>query len=138
MTQPLSEIQMLAPVVKTQFLNALRSGDYEQGRLKLRTYDNRFCCLGVLTDLAVKAGVVRWVESEYGWGIVEDLPNGTSHVNTTDLSDKVMRWAGLEVETCRSGNIFTGTNYQEDNLMHFNDEKNLSFEQIAEIVEENL
>jgi len=138
MTQPLNEIQMLAPAVKTQFLNALRSGDYDQGRLKLRDYTNRYCCLGVLTDLAVKAGVISWVESEYGWGVREKLPNGTEQINTTDLSDKVMRWAGLEVETCRSGNIFTSTNYQEDNLMHFNDEKNLSFEQIADIVEEFL
>jgi hypothetical protein len=138
MTQPLSEIQMLAPAVKSQFLEALRSGDYDQGNLQLRTYSDKFCCLGVLTDLAVKAGVVRWVESEHGWGVRERLPNGTEQINTTDLSDKVMRWAGLEVETCRSGNIYTSTNYQEDNLMHFNDEKNLSFEQIADIVEENL
>lgn len=138
MTQPLSEIQLLDPEVKVQFLEALRSGDYEQGRLQLRTYGDKFCCLGVLTDLAVKAGVVRWVESEHGWGVQEKLPNGTEQINTTDLSDKVMRWAGLEVETCRSGNIFTSTNYSEDNLMHFNDENNLSFEQIADIVEENL
>jgi hypothetical protein len=138
MTQPLSEIQLLDPEVKRLFLDALRSGEYEQGRLKLRTFDNKYCCLGVLTDLAVKAGVVRWIESEYGWGIEEALPNGTSHVNTTDLSDKVMRWAGLEVETCRSGNIFTGTNYQEDNLMHFNDQEDFNFAQIADVVEENV
>lgn len=138
MTQPLSEIQLLDPAVKQQFLEALRSGEYVQGRLQLRTYSNSYCCLGVLTDLAVKAGVVRWVESEHGWGVQENLPNGTSQINTTDLSDKVMHWAGLEPETCRSGNIFTGTNYAEDNLMHFNDENNLSFEEIADIVEENL
>lgn len=35
------------PNVKTLWLKALRSGNYKQGYMKLRSGD-RFCCLGVL------------------------------------------------------------------------------------------
>ena len=34
-----------------EWINALRSGDYEQGNNRLRTLDNKFCCLGVLCTL---------------------------------------------------------------------------------------
>lgn len=49
------------PEVKAQWVQALRSGDYDQGRGFLQQIDDRgkatYCCLGVLCDLAVKAGV---------------------------------------------------------------------------------
>lgn len=37
--------------LKQKWLDALRSGQYEQGRGTMRTEDNKFCCLGVLCDL---------------------------------------------------------------------------------------
>jgi hypothetical protein len=46
--------------VKRQFITALRSGTYAQGRGKLRTpsKDNdKWCCLGVLCDLAIRDNV---------------------------------------------------------------------------------
>lgn len=36
--------------IKTEWIAALRSGKYKQGRGKLRV-DDKFCCLGVLCDL---------------------------------------------------------------------------------------
>ena len=46
--------------VKQQWVAALRSGEYKQGKNALRRQyegeDAEFCCLGVLCDLAVKAG----------------------------------------------------------------------------------
>lgn len=48
------------PEIKEQWLAALRSGEYEQGKFSLRSAEDKFCCLGVLTDLAVKAGVCEW------------------------------------------------------------------------------
>lgn len=42
--------------VKTKWVKALRSGNYRQGRGRLRE-DGRFCCLGVLCDVS-KLG--RW------------------------------------------------------------------------------
>lgn len=41
--------------VKARWVAALRSGDYKQGRLRLRTTSklagDKFCCLGVLCDI---------------------------------------------------------------------------------------
>lgn len=40
---------------------ALESGEYKQGRCKLRGLDGGFCCLGVLCDLHAKATGKEWV-----------------------------------------------------------------------------
>lgn len=48
------ETSPMNPEVKALWLNALRSGEYQQGTGKLKqTYggDQRYCCLGVLCDL---------------------------------------------------------------------------------------
>jgi hypothetical protein len=37
--------------IKQKWLEALRSGKYEQGRRVLRSADDKYCCLGVLCDL---------------------------------------------------------------------------------------
>jgi hypothetical protein len=55
----------LAPDVKAEWLDALRSGEYRQGTLgrlcHLSYGDERFCCLGVLGD--VLGG--EWVRNEH-------------------------------------------------------------------------
>ena len=43
--------------VKKKWVDALRSGEYAQGRSSLRDHDE-YCCLGVLCELAVKEGVI--------------------------------------------------------------------------------
>jgi hypothetical protein len=57
-------ITKLLPERKAQFLAALRSGDYEQGTHSLRPGvaigDEKWCCLGVASDLFVKAGLGEW------------------------------------------------------------------------------
>jgi len=35
-----------------KWLDALRSGEYKQGRMALRTMDDKFCCLGVSCEIA--------------------------------------------------------------------------------------
>lgn len=42
--------------IKTKWVEALRSGDYTQGKHVLRTKDNNFCCLGVLCDIVDPSG----------------------------------------------------------------------------------
>lgn len=39
-----------------RWIEALRSGKYEQGKYALRTSDNCYCCLGVLADVAKPDG----------------------------------------------------------------------------------
>ncbi len=50
--------------VKELWVKALRSGEYQQGKEHLRK-DGQYCCLGVLCDLAIKAGLlygVDWID----------------------------------------------------------------------------
>jgi len=73
--------------VKAEWLAALRSGEYEQGQDALR-HNGKFCCLGVLCDLAAKHGVGRWELSAHfhdGDCVADDV-----------LTDKVREWAGLD------------------------------------------
>lgn len=39
-------------VTKEEWVTALRSGEYRQGKGFLRNSDDEYCCLGVLCDLA--------------------------------------------------------------------------------------
>lgn len=61
------------------FIGALMSGEYKQGRAKLRqgegTNDVRYCCLGVATDLAVKAGACE----ERAFSMYSLLPTPVVH-----------------------------------------------------------
>lgn len=76
--------------IKAAWVAALRSGEYEQGTEYL-SRDGKFCCLGVLCDLAVKAQVIEQYTdytpcTDYGQGDEETLPS------------EVASWAGLEGE----------------------------------------
>ena len=44
--------------IKQQWATALRSGKYAQGQAYLRNDRDEMCCLGVLSELAVEAGVI--------------------------------------------------------------------------------
>ena len=48
----------MKPELKKQWVEALRSGKYEQGEKTLKTPDDKFCCLGVLCDIS---GLGKWV-----------------------------------------------------------------------------
>ena len=67
--------------IKTQWIAALRSGEYAQGVDALRTSQG-FCCLGVLCDLHSKAGLGTWDNLTY------DETIGV-------LPEKVAEWAAL-------------------------------------------
>lgn len=51
------------PTIKERWVEALRSGDYEQGARRLSSAAG-LCCLGVLCDLAVQDGIARWSEPD--------------------------------------------------------------------------
>ena len=114
------------PEVKAQWVTALRSGDYKQGQGVLRTAFtdgsvSKFCCLGVLCELAVNAGVIPaplYDGIYYSYGTYGDK-------RTAYLPEAVMKWAGLDGENpmCGTGRLAT-----------LNDKDN-SFEQIADAIE---
>lgn len=87
------------PEVKAAWLEALRSGRYEQGRSQLRNDREtdgvvRFCCLGVLCDLHSKGGEGHWGQPEVsGW--TRYYSRGED-ARGADLPQRVMLWAGLD------------------------------------------
>lgn len=80
------------PAVKEQWVQALRSGEYEQGAAFLKA-NGKYCCLGVLCDLAVKAGVIEEIEPT---DVVGSMFGVESDWNGTILPYAVEAWAGLD------------------------------------------
>jgi hypothetical protein len=87
--------------IKADWLKALRSGEYEQARDFLAKKDKSgktsYCCLGVLCDMAVKAGV----EVKVTTGQAGPYADGTEFKYirydyvSGSLPESVMKWAGL-------------------------------------------
>jgi|SRR5882672_319468 len=103
--------------VRTAWAFALESGEYPQGKLYLNNND-QFCCLGVLCELAVKAGM-----TERGTEILvryEDK-NGYGDASTQYAPTGVRMWAGL-------------SSSEQQRLTVANDFYNKSFSEIAEMV----
>jgi len=111
------------PEIKQLWVDALRSGDYNQTTGVLHDGFG-YCCLGVLCDLAVKAGVVSEVD-----------PNGIAHRAVYDGADLILpntvrEWAGLESSEPGLPN--------GDLLTELNDERRESFKYIAYRIERGL
>lgn len=120
----------LLPEPKQLWLTALRFGDYEQARGKLRVLrsENRasgYCCLGVLCEVAAQSGVALDRETEIIDGDTVEQFDRCYELPPT----AVTRWA-------------FGTPYNSDDiythLATMNDDEARSFEEIANWVEEEL
>ena len=99
-------------VVKQKWVEALRSGQYLQGKNALKT-DDKFCCLGVLCDILYPEQWIRDGGYSLIWGEDSGLP--------PELRDS------LSIDR-----------KQEDILIQLNDEKGKDFLQIADYIEQNL
>ena len=108
--------------IKQKWVKALRSGKYKQGETYLHRTDNRFCCLGVLCDLAAKEGVVSAIKSD------EDDVAYAYDAWSQILPPSVMAWADLA-----DANPVAGAHA----LANLND-TGTTFAQIADIIEEHL
>jgi len=98
------------PELKKEWIEALRSGEYEQGQLALCSQEDKFCCLGVLYDLTD----AYWLPPRgrrSGWR--------TEHGSTGAFGNEII---GHEVV-----NILIGMNDDGE-----------TFEEIADYIEENL
>lgn len=83
--------------IKKAWIEALLSGQYKQGRGHLHSIagnGHQFCCLGVLTDIAVKSGM----DLEYQkW--TEDNETIVSYDGQDEfLPSDVMRWANIRTD----------------------------------------
>lgn len=122
--------------IKSQWVDALRSGKYAQGQFGLReTVDGEttYCCLGVLCELATEAGVVSEVQTNVE--LFHSVQTTSYDGATAFLPESVQSWAGLD-----SRNGFIGDyelhNHPYVSLTAFNDNE-VPFSTIADVIEES-
>lgn len=106
------------PSIKQIWLNALRSGKYEQGQGSLNE-DGKFCCLGVLTDLYIRETNQEWEEQYDNSFSFED--------SSCFLPPSVQKWARLDDSPRVNGRSLAVLN-----------DGGASFEELADLIEEHL
>jgi hypothetical protein len=117
------------PTIKAEWIKRLLSGDYEQGQgLLHHTNDNTFCCLGVLCEIAVEAGVVtKELSTDRRWYCYK----GLDHRSGVVLIDDVLKWAGL----VSNGSAVV---YDDKETLASLNDKGILFKEIADVIEEKL
>lgn len=110
--------------IKARWVEALRSGNYEQGRYNLRRRD-QFCCLGVLCDVVKD-------EVNYNWLPVQDSEGTFYKFDEADeiLPKVVADYADLQL----SPRVKVSGGEREIAIL--NDSAEYSFEQLADLIEE--
>lgn len=125
----------MKPEIRDLWVEALRSGKYKQGFGYLRDSQDYFCCLGVLTELAVERNIQeapiyskdrgRWLY-DYGKAITI----------TSSVPLNVCEWAGLHANKPGYNNALGRINALDGyGLYECNDELRLTFSQIADLIE---
>jgi hypothetical protein len=124
------------PEIAELWAKALESGDYDQGTGQLVTRVSehtppKYCCLGVLCDLADKAGVKSGLDEykQYGWNFNTSWNFGT---NGATLPEVVIEWADMN----SPGGEFSNAG-DCDYLISHNDDGD-SFTEIAAIIREHV
>lgn len=108
-----------------EWLDALRSGEYEQATCTLESAYGGFCCLGVACKVAEKHGVR-----------INRERSGTKRVEGTSLEHQlpVISFFHFNPVPAGTGNSLGSSDL---NLIEMNDSDKLSFEEIADLVEED-
>lgn len=129
------------PVVKAPLLEALRSGQYQQGDSYLH-YRDTFCCLGVSCELGIKAGIIPESAPADSDGYVYRYA-GEAH----GLPDKMQDWANLDSlgEFTSDAPLFIdedetheeGDGFHEVTLADLNDTYGFNFAEIADFIEKH-
>lgn len=132
------------PEIKKMWADALRSGQYVQGTryLKYETPQGFcHCALGVLCDLAVKAGVAEWLDA----ADCEEHPalGSLVHVSHCDIGEtalprSVAEWAGLAGISCYDPELWDEGHVRKLLVSDWNDGRGVTFHQIADMIEEQL
>lgn len=122
--------------VKEKWVAALRDKErYTQTRRKLRD-ENGFCCLGVLCDLYLSENGREWERSCGGGYEIEEktefLPHSVQDWAEFEQPIQIVRLPSEDTD-CEGSNTFVTWN-----LVELNDNLKYSFEQIADLIEEQL
>jgi hypothetical protein len=135
------------PVVRDEWTRRLRSGDYVQGTGSLRRVVDdqvRYCCLGVLCEVARDRGVVELVSDEDsyrdGYRSVE-LPAEGAYNGV--LPPSVARWARLVASDDVTARRGVDPEVRGTSLSTWNDlgpvgYRRASFARLADLIEEHL
>lgn len=124
--------------IKDEWVKRLESGQYQQGQGHLRTEDDKYCCLGVLCEMAVEQGVIERWHRDYddGSGAWFYGEKSDSHLQSTvDLPRPVQEWAGLELQS-----VWVTVDPDDAGIKHtldvigLNDDRSWGFKEIAEAV----
>lgn len=121
----------MKPQIKQKWLDALRSGEYEQCESNLHK-NGGFCCLGVLTDLYIQE------HSDCSWKEYESNDKQLYYsfvgikIEYSYLPDEVVEWADLSSENPRVVSDRVWTHLSDLNDCGFN------FEKIANLIEGQL
>lgn len=115
--------------IKAKWLEALRSGEYVQGKNALKTKEGKYCCLGVLCDLHRKTTK----KAGCNWG-VNNSGEGVYFKNTGALPKEVMDWAGFTEHSADGDLVLNG---KGTNLASLNDGKGYGFKRIAQVIEKH-
>lgn len=111
------------PEIKAKWVAALRSGEYKQGKDRLRSRDNKFCCLGVLCNLHAQAHPE----------IAAMQPRADAYMGEEGYYPAaVAEWAGL-----RHRMLTVSIEGNDSNIASHND-RGATFEQIADAIEAQL
>ncbi len=121
--------------IKAKWLEALRSGEYQQGRRQLRKGDT-YCCLGVLCDLHRKeTGEGEWGGVVFDSNPYKTLDNGVTDWEDGTLPGAVREWAGLRDENPILNDIaiavYNDGDYEDNVEPH-------TFAEIADLIEAHL
>lgn len=125
--------------VKKEWIEALRSGEYRQGDSYLASKDRhddnyKFCCLGVLCELAYKKGIVTRTEDSEDDGGDKYYCYGKDQCREY-LPDEVINWANLKDDSpCLPDESEFGTG----SLTEINDSGDYNFQAIAKLIEKYL
>lgn len=112
--------------VRKLWVEALESGKYKQGKMRLKRTDageDRYCCLGVLCDLAAKHGICDESREDYAGNWVFDYKTYTPPTS-------VLNWIGLASD---SGVFRTDDDVRPRSLTSTND-KSSDFSKVIEII----
>jgi hypothetical protein len=125
----------MKPEIKEMWIEALLSDDYQQGRHHLCQDNNdgskSWCCLGVLTDLAIKNGVSVDIER-----FLDDSNVYTFDNESETLPLAVKEWSGIDTGSGQ----YSHPNIDDDDALTCSlaedNDAGLMFDELVEIIRE--
>jgi len=121
------ELLIMNPELKKKWVDALRSGEYKQGKSYLRSSDS-YCCLGVLADVIIKE------TDQYYWRRDSTISKLVEVYSLINKMDEAVVGSGKFYSAFYDEYLYS---LEQDNLIKLNDGENLSFNEIADYIENN-